>query len=239
MNFGYVEATEYTGGSAKFGLNQNATITKVAAEDIQGKDVLKVYFKFEGDEKDRNFAFFEPKPFSEEKEAIERAYKVRQQQITELGHCFMSKEELKALLDQSITSWKKYITIIADGIKKTGLVGKQKVDLFMQYQTKVREGYKSAFLEVPIFGGAYWGKSFVPHVEGDFKEHYDKEKYILEYVTEDGKKHPIRRTESDGTYLFKTAAFNQLTQEVATPNKAVEIPEDEAPEGGDDEEMPF
>ena len=67
MNFGYVEATEYTGGSAKFGLNQNATITKVAVEDIQGKDVLKVYFKFEGDEKDRNFAFFEPKPFSEEK----------------------------------------------------------------------------------------------------------------------------------------------------------------------------
>lgn len=214
MNFGFQEAKESTGSFGKFGLNQNATFTKVEVTQTKnGLDVLSVNYRLDGADRDGFFTFFEPKEntsFENSKEMLQKQVEVTQMQICELAECFIERETLKEFLKQHINSWKSYITVIANAINKTGKVGNVKVDLFMQYQKKVPQGYKQAFLEVPIFGTAYWGKTFVPHVEGDFKEHFDKEKYLLEYVTEDGKKHPIRRSESNGKYLFNTSVFNQL-----------------------------
>jgi hypothetical protein len=204
---GFVEP-KVTGG--RFGLNQNAKITKF---DIKKSDDNKVFVQltFDINGKEYYVTIFE----------ITRAWDYENNQWTEDKNSkfFQREEERLALWFQQLALAYAPIDIVKKTLNKEFktyaeyfktiklIVGKNKdkaVDIFLQWQLKPKGNYKKTFLEIPqlrdISAFELW---ISPHVEGSFIE--KRTEMSLEYITKDGIKHPISR----GTYFLKSNKAKQ------------------------------
>ena len=72
-----------------------------------------------------------------------------------------------------------------------GDLSKVDVDIFLNYQLNIGQNAKQTYLEIDNAKTSYKGKSYVKHVEGNFKQVIDENG--LHYITDDGKVHPISR----------------------------------------------
>lgn len=217
-----------------FGLNAGVAFLKKfewipnGGKDGAEQEALEIIFDINGTEKSyRKFpvtqafgkngeVITDPKS-SEFKEAIQSFNAV----ITHILGCFVSKDALKAALtSRPITSFKEFAQVTAGLLPKD--FSSKSLDIFMQYQWKLREGQSRTYLEIPTsMKSGPWLCPAVPAV-GSWKEvrkaePTDTDQNALIYLDDANNKHPFTRY---GKYMKGNSAVQQVSEEAAANEAA-------------------
>lgn len=227
LNFKTVKSEDLAKGGGnygKFGLNKGK-ILSVKYNPLGGykgeeKDALIVEWQI-GDTKN-NFRFF---PIADDyKYNAEVATDVQICRIQDLLSIFLPEETVKKVIETPYNGWKVFYQTIEKVLStKVGDLSKVDVDIFLQYQKDIGQNAKQTYLEIDNTISSYKGKSYVKHVEGNFKQVIDDEG--LKFVTDDGKVHPISRNK----WFTEQNYMKKQTLEGGTPS----------PVSGSEDDLPF
>lgn len=229
-----------------FGLNAGVTKLKkfewIANGGKEGaeQEALEIIFEINGKEKSyRQFPV--TKAYKKESEGggevtdpsapeMEEARKTFSSVITHILGCFVAKDKLRAHFNQPITSFKHYCEIARNALP-VGFETKV-LDIFMQYQWKIREGQNRTFLEIPksLKNGPWLCPAVAPQsapnspagtvaewVEHRKEKPTDGDQKALEYKDGAGNVHPFTRY---GRYVKGNLANQQKTRDAQAQDAA-------------------
>lgn len=161
--YGYQE--EVKSSHKHFGLNEKVRMTKFEWINNAGKggsegEALDIQFTFDGDEKPVSYRQFPVNRVRDWKSGVDitddkdpMMIKARQEwsaNITSLVKCFVDEEELKEKTQKPFESFKEYCKALVSALPKD--FDTVDLDLFMQWQWKLKDDQDTTFLEIPKNG---------------------------------------------------------------------------------------
>lgn len=172
--------------------------------------VTKAFLKNGGETTDRNSTEF--------KEAVQTLNAC----ITHILHCFATSEQLQAAFSRPIPDFKTFCQLAASVLPAN--FSTVPLDIFMQYQWKLREGQARTYLEIP--NSMKSGKWLIPAVKavGQWKElrktdFSDNDQNALVYVDDANNIHPFKRY---GKYMRSNSAIQQVSETAAAQEAAAQ-----------------
>ena len=223
LNLKTVEEKDVAGGGnyGSFGLNKGQILSVKYSPNGgykgEQRDALIVEWQI-GDTKN-SFRFF-PIPSDYQYDA-EKCIKIQTKRLQDLLEIFVPQETVKKVIETPYNDWKTlYQTVEKCLAVKVGDLSKVDVDIFLQYQLNIGQNAKRTFLEIDNAITSYKGKSYVKHIEGNFKQVVDDNG--LHFVTDDGKVHPIARSKwfTEQNYMKLQTLEGSGIQPVSTTNSA-------------------
>lgn len=202
--YGFVETSlqvNNSGNYAKFGLNQNVVLNKFAYNPNGGKDNSQqdcVDIEFQvGDSvlKTRVYeitrAWKDGVEVGKDSETFKSYVDNLSAYLINIASIYVPLDRIKQTLSQA-TDFKSFVTILTTLVQNSSsFVNKKPVDIFLEWQEKIRGNAEMTYLEIPVpTYGRY--NSFISEAMGEgFKE--VKDENGLKYVKEDGTVHPLGR----------------------------------------------
>lgn len=235
--YGFSEGTQPNRSNVKFGLNTgDIYLKKFAWTANGGKDgaemeALDIIFDINGSEVSyRQFpitkAFYKEDPDDKNSKQLETtdpnhdAFKQAQTELSAiLVHiigCFVPKEDIKAALQQRITSFKDYCRVL-QGLLPEGFET-QPLDLFMNWQWNIKGDNEKTYLELPKnMKHGRWASAAITPAGGSWEQqtrpNADDNAVALRYVDGEGNVHPFTR---NGWFMNSNFASQQKEEQEET-----------------------
>ena len=215
------------GNFGKFGLNKGQFLSvkysPTGGYKGEERDALIVEWQI-GDTKN-NFRFF-PIPADYQYDA-KKCSDIQAQRIRNILDIYLPKETVDKVMGTSYNDWKTfYQTVEKILAAKVGDISEVDVDIVLNYQLNIGQNAKQTYLEIDNAITSYKGKSYVKHIEGDFKQVIDDSG--LHFINDKGEKHPISRNKwfTEQNYMKK-----QSLEGASTPNPVSTV--------GSENDLPF
>jgi len=194
LNFKKVEQKDVTGGGnyGNFGLNKGQILSVKYNPNggYKGEQIDALVVEWQIGDTKNSFRFF-PIPDDYQYNA-QRSQDIQILRIQDLLEIFVPEETVKKVIETPYQDWKTFYQTVEKCLAvKVGDLSKVDVDIFLNYQLNIGQNAKQTYLEIDNAKTSYKGKSYVKHVEGNFKQVIDENG--LHYITDDGKVHPISR----------------------------------------------
>lgn len=209
MGFGYQADDDENLKSkqgGRFGLNQNARLTKFEYNPNAGKggaeanaiditvQVMDREFMVRHYEVTKVFDKENNEITDETSEEYIKGYNEQWIQInavfTHILKCFRTAEEIKTALEVPLNNFADYARVL-EGLLPPNFQNVP-LDVFLQYQWNIKEGQDKTYLELPKnMKGGYF---ICPTMPGTWKESFSEGN--LRYVDEAGNKHKFERSEN-------------------------------------------
>lgn len=204
-----------------FGLNEKAHIIGLELkEDQRGNPYIELKVQVGDKEYQRRFydvgaeVKYKGKMYPKGSEEYEKVAALKIRDLTaSMTHILKALGVTKELLQTALTpppkSFKDYFSKLQKVIPQD--YKERNVDVFLQYQAKIRQGQDRTWLELPwgMMDG-YW---ITPHIEpvGQWTEVIDKTG--IKYTDEAGNEHPIQKSKS-----FIGSGKDKLQEKKSEPN---------------------
>ena len=223
--FGFTDDEDkslFSSSKGNFGLNQKAHITNFDVQKGEFGEFIQLDITV--DEKEYSRRFYElgdtlkykgknyPKGSDEYNKVATMKRKDFSATMTHILKALgITPEAIKAALKNGATSFIDYFNKIKPLLPQN--MKEIPVDVFLQYQYKIKEGQDVTFLELPYgMQDGYWISKHIEPV-GEWKE--EKTKDYIKYTDEAGNVHPLQKSKS---FASSTKAERQEKVK-ATPKK--------------------
>ena len=212
-NFGYIEDTPENKSFGNFGLNQDCKVEKLTFDENEEYPNTVEFSVKVGDSTYKTFisdpegrVYKDGELIDETDEEYEKTYNnLVKERLKILTHILkaatnITDEDLKKEFEKPAGSFREWVLRAFKNIKKIN-----NVDVFLEYQYNIKEGYSMTFLQIPknMKGGVFLTKA----TKDEWKEIKEKG---LKYKNEKGETHPFVRNQN---YMESPKANQKVIEE--------------------------